>query len=448
MMDGPWEQYRGSADQPWNVRRVVHLHRCAGFAATWGEIQRDLHDGPDDAVGRLLRGEARLDGLRGDFEQTASRLAEAAVISGDIERLKAWWIFRFLFCPDPLVERLTLMWHNHFATSNLKVRDPSVMRKQNQTFRTFARAPFAKLLFEMLRDPALLVWLDAPSNRKGQPNENLARELMELFTLGVGNFTEADVKDAARALTGLSVVDGEFRFLPQWHDEGEKTIVGKTGRFDADDLARVLVEHPATSRRLAWRICRTFLGEGSADDAAIDELAKGLRERNLDVGWAVETVLRSNLFFSNANIGTRVCGPIEFVIGAARAMQMFDPPPSTLVLAEWCRRLGQDLFHPPNVGGWAEGRSWLSTRTIVARANFGAALVRGELTSSGAAPDLLAIAHTPDVNQAIRFFNELILGGSMNSARLDELARSSGTGPDQLAITVSLIFASPEAQLM
>ena len=150
-----------------------------------------------------------------------------------------------LFTPDPLTERLTLLWHNHFATSQLKVDDVAAMKRQNDTFRSHARGPFGDLLRAMLRDPALLAWLDAPSNRKGKPNENLARELMELFTLGVGHYSERDVKEAARALTGRAVTQGRYAFRPDWHDDGPKTILGTTGRFDGEKLADVLLDQPA-----------------------------------------------------------------------------------------------------------------------------------------------------------------------------------------------------------
>src|SRR5882724_12474454 len=186
-MRSAWKAYVPESGSPWNLRRAVHLHRRFGFAATWREIQRDLQEDPDASIARVLQGTGRIDGVMDHFEETAGRVGDAAVISNDADRLKAWWLLRMLFSPDPLAERLTLMWHNHFATSNFKVKDLAVMRRQNETFRKFGRAPFGDMLSAMLHDPALLIWLDAPSNRKAQPNENLARELMELFTLGVGH---------------------------------------------------------------------------------------------------------------------------------------------------------------------------------------------------------------------------------------------------------------------
>src|SRR3954447_9937841 len=184
----PWAQYVPDDDAPWDLRRVVHLHRRAGFAATWDEIRRDLKDGPGPAIDRLLAGKAPARGVPDGFAAFADRLADLALAAPEPNRLKGWWVYRMLFGPDPLTERLTLMWHNHFATSAAKVG--MAVFRQNEIFREFARAPFGELLGRVVRDPALLLYLDAQVNRKGHPNENLGRELMELFTLGIGHYTE------------------------------------------------------------------------------------------------------------------------------------------------------------------------------------------------------------------------------------------------------------------
>src|SRR5262249_25543554 len=163
-------------------------------------------------------------------------------------------------------------------------------------FLKLSRAPFGELLDAAVRDPALLHWLDAPSNGKKHPNENLARELMELFTLGIGNYSEKDVKEAARALTGWTVKDGAFHEDSAAHDDGDKEILGSKGKWKGGDLVKFRLGHPATARRLAGRVCEQFFGEGTVTGEEIDTLADGLRERGLDVGWAVETVLRSEAF--------------------------------------------------------------------------------------------------------------------------------------------------------
>ncbi len=450
-----WKPYTPHDKAPWNLRRVVHLHRRAGFAATWSEIQRDLKDGPKASIDRLLGCKACMQGVPQDFQKTATLLADAAESSGDPARLKAWWIYRMLFGPDPLGERLTLMWHNHFATSNLKVEDLAAMRRQNDLFRKFARAPFAQLLNGAVHDAALLNWLDAPANRKGHPNENLGRELMELFTLGIGHYTEDDVKEAARALTGWTVNDDKFAEVPAKHDDGEKTILGRKGRWKGDELVKMLLDHAATADRLAMRVCELLMGEKAVQVAEVKALAAGLREHQLDIGWAVETVLRSQAFFAEANLGTRVLGPVEYVIGAARALELFDPPSSTLVLAEWAARLGQDLFYPPNVGGWPSGRAWLTTRSVIGRANYAAALLEGKMVGRPQAMDARALAqqHQQSANRdgAIGFYLKLLLGTELNAAWRERLATvldaKSAADAETLRRAVALILAMPEAQL-
>ena len=190
---------------------------------------------------------------------------------------------------------------------------------------------------------------------------------MELFTLGVGHYTEPDVKDAARALTGWTVANGAFRDVAARRDDGEKTLLGCKGRWTGDDIVKILLDQPATADRLAWRLCRLFFGESGIGPKSIAALGQDLREHNLDLGWTVATVLRSKAFFAAANLRSRVSGPVEFLLAPARALEMIDPPPNTLVLADWAARLGQDLFYPPNVGGWPGGRSWLTGRSLIGR---------------------------------------------------------------------------------
>jgi uncharacterized protein (DUF1800 family) len=453
MPTNEWERYTPDAKTPWDLRRVVHLHRRAGFAATWAEIQRDLKDGPTSSLDRVLAGKSRSEGVPENFEATARLLADAAAGSRDPARLKAWWVFRMLFGPDALAERLVLMWHNHFATSNLKVNDLSAMRRQNEIFREHARAPFGKLLNAAVRDPALLLWLDAQVNRKGHPNENLGRELMELFTLGIGHYSEQDVKEAARALTGWTVVDEAFAEVPVRHDDGEKTILGRKGKWKGGDLVKMLLEHPATANRLAYRLCELFMGEGAIDATGVKALADGLRERNLDIGWAVGTVLRSRAFFAEANLGTHIVGPVEYVIGSARALELFDPPSSTLVLAEWTARLGQDLFYPPNVGGWPGARTWLTTRALIGRANCAAALVEGTRVGRPGPMDALGLArrhgHGKDRADAMVFFTKLLLGVEPSATWRERLDKALGkdAGAEGVRKLVALILAMPEAQL-
>jgi uncharacterized protein (DUF1800 family) len=446
-----WDRYTPGPDSPWNLARVVHLHRRAGFAATWQELQRDLGDGPHRSIDRLLSSTARAQGVPADFAAVADKLVERA--ANDIGRLKAWWIYRMIAGPDPLGERLALFWHDHFATSAAKVGP--MIRRQNEIFREFGRAPYGELLKRVVHDPALLVWLDASENTRGRPNENLARELMELFTIGVGIYTETDVKEAARALTGWTVEDGRFRDDPVEHDDGEKTILTQSGRWRGDDLIAMLLAHPATSRRLAERICRLLLAEAAVSDDDVGALAAGLRERSLDVGWAIETVLRSRRFFAAESLGRSVPGPPEFVVGAVRALEMFDPLPNTLILAEWVESLGQDLFYPPSVGGWAGGRAWLTTRGAIGRARFAADLVAGRPVGLLEPADVqsLAARHGRDggLGDQVAFFAELFTGIAPSPEWRDRIvkiaSRLRADKPEAVRCAVALFLASPMAQL-
>ncbi len=425
---------------------MVHLHRRAGFATGWAELQRDLEEGPEASVGRLLAAGKPSD----EFESTASLVGDAAVASHDLTRLQAWWLFRMLHSPDPLAERLTLLWHNHFATGFAKVQKLELMRRQNDTFLKLARDHFGELLAAALREPALLIYLDAPANRKGHPNENLARELMELFTLGIGHYTEADVREAARALTGWTVENDQFRDIPRQHDNGETTVLGLTTKRNGADLLAQLAAHPATATRLASRLVGLFFGEAGVDAGALSTLASGLRERQLDVGWGVETILRSRAFFAAENIGNRVLGPAEWLVGAVRAL-VPGSAPSTLLLAEWAGRVGQTLFDPPNVGGWPGGRSWLTSRSIIARTNFASALVSGRELGLDQPLDPFTLTaeqgRASTAGEAQQAAAVLLLGREPSEELRKTLPDPASRDPEPARQAITALLAAPESQL-
>lgn len=383
-----WRPYQPSPVQPWNLKRVVHLHRRAAWGATWDEIERDLAGGPEQSISRLL---APRDGVN-ELERLGRELEERAVAQQQIGLLEAGWMMRMWHSNDPLGEQLTLMWHNHFATSQLKVRDVAAMRTHLETLRRYARRPFPELLAEMMRDPAMLVWLDADTNRKGRPNENLARELMELFTLGHGHYVERDVQDAARALTGWTTRDGRAVLDRELHDDGMKEILGHRGRHGLDELLAILTSHPAAYRRIAWRICDHFFGPDGVSQDGINELAEQIRASQWSIADAVATVVRSQTFFSDAQIGRRICSPASFVVATTRALEAHGAVDragvSPLIAAAWTRAMGQHLLHPPGVGGWPGGRSWLGPTAIVERARFGLHLASGSLHQGAPQIDL------------------------------------------------------------
>jgi uncharacterized protein (DUF1800 family) len=445
-MNGQWTQWQPSPQQPWDLARISHLHRRAGFMPNWSTMQRGLLEGFEKTIDRVLKSKPDQTDHNA-FEHLSSTIGEAASTSGNPDRLRAWWVFRMLMSPCPLVERMTLLWHNHFATSNDKVQDVSAMSEQNHLLRKHALGHFGDLLRAVVKHRAMLNWLDASSNRKEHPNENLARELMELFTLGEGHYTESDVKEAARCLTGWTIRGNRFAFVEELHDTGEKSVLGSKGNWNGDDLIVLLLEQDATSQRIAWRLCDTFFGEGIVDDDARSELAKGLKQNELNIAWAVETILRSQVFFSDANIRSRVKGPVEYVVGIIRALEIERDPPSTLLIATELRQLGQDLFHPPNVFGWTEGRAWIHTRSLLARHRFVSQLLTGKHYPVGhPAIDLLALAKRhgfgESTEQAIEFLNRLIL----DRPEPDETLRSSQETDDLRNVAIHML-AAPTNQL-
>ena len=426
-MNSLWKPYQPSEQMPWNLPRVWMLHRRAGFGANWQQLQRDVREGFPKTISRVLSGKTR--GVAEDeFEATSDFLLKEAVRSGQLSRLSAWWIMRMYLGPDPLSERRTLMWHNHFATSNRTIQNLFRMYRQNQIFRELGNGKFAALLEKTIKDPTMLLWLNANDNRKSHPNENLSRELMELFTLGLGNYSEKDVKEAARALAGWTTSDStmnqedpfsdsyedKMQVRSYWQDKFFKTILGKKGIWDGDDVLRIVLEHSATSKRLAWRVCDELFGENIVSEEALDELAKGLRERDLDLSWAFETVLKSELFFSKANLKARIAPPETYVLGCLIALNTQKHPASTLALSNMFTSLGRSLFEPPNVGGWDGGRLWLNARTIVARSNFVHAAVGNGLNRNAKPPNFDEIVESFEDNQStesvIVQLAELLLG--------------------------------------
>ncbi len=268
---GPWAPYAPSVEDPWDLRKVGQLHRRAGFGATWAELQRDLAAGPAQSIKRLLEPPAPVR----DEAQVFDLLCGAAIAAADLDRLKSAWLYRIVFGSDPLREKLTLFWHSYFATSVVKVRELAPLYRQNAVIRQHGLGGFGTLLTAMVVDPAMLVWLDGSGNHKEKPNENFAREFLELFTVGPGHFTEADVRQAARAFTGWIAVNADHRALteaarfdPERFDDGPKTILGQTGRWGHADVVRLVLEQPAAAKHLAQVVSLLHQRSGRAGSGA------------------------------------------------------------------------------------------------------------------------------------------------------------------------------------
>src|SRR5690606_21813964 len=256
------------------------------------------------------------------FRQESDALASAVLAGGDSKKLSAWWLYVMLRTPDVLREKMTLFWHGHFATSAAKVQDAWLMHRQNELFRRHALDAWETLVQGVSRDPAMLIYLDSAVNRKSHPNENYARELMELFCLGEGQYSEQDIREAARCFTGWEVRRGKFYLNRRQLDLGEKTVLGERGPFSGEEVVRVILRQPAAPRFLARKLVRFFvLDEPELPDALLEPLAVEFRESGLDVGRLVRRILGSRLFFSEHALGRKVRSPVELGVGLLRALE-------------------------------------------------------------------------------------------------------------------------------
>ena len=284
--------------------------------------------GPSESIDRLLKGEPKsADGTpAAELESTLAAMAAQLAPSADLARIQAIWLYRMIFTPHPLRERMTLFWHNHFATSNAKVQSPLLMQRQNDLLRAHALGDFRALVTAIGKDPAMLIWLDSTINRKAKPNENYAREVMELFTLGRGHYTEKDIQEAARAFTGWFVVRDQFEEVPRQHDDGPKTVLGQTGNWDGDDIPAILLKQPACAEFICRKLFRHFVSETEApSDALIAPLAAAFRDSGYQIEKPVAMILRSNLFFDASIRRRRVKSPVEFAVGTIRALEILNP---------------------------------------------------------------------------------------------------------------------------
>ena len=402
-----WQPWRPTPADPWGRKWAAHLYRRAGFGPTRDDLVEAERLGPEETLDLLLRGRPGADQL----VQTLTDVGRvAAARDGGGDQLCGWWLYAMLQGGHPLREKMTLFWHNHFATSLAKVRNPDLMFRQNVLLRAHALGRLGPMLHEVSRDGAMLVWLDSNSNVKGRPNENYARELMELFSLGVGHYTETDVREAARAFTGWHTDGTGFRFNPRAHDDGVKAVLGQTGRWDGDDVVRIVLGRADAARFLVRKLYQFLVSEAAAPpDALLEPLCESFRKSDYDVAGLVRTVLSSRHFYSAHAFRQRVKGPVEYVLGAVRAVYRGaaegdpdDHPLPQQVLVGWLAGMGQQLFFPPNVKGWPGGRSWLNTATLLERANFAGALALGTLWAPPTAGPTAAAGPVPPWAPAAR----------------------------------------------
>jgi uncharacterized protein (DUF1800 family) len=384
----------GAEEKPPALRRLspgefdraaaAHLLSRAGFGGTPQEIDALAALGLEKAVESLLDPSAP-----SPFEEFQPAVTERPsrrelIFLGEAERkqriaqyrradffqfqrLRAWWFRRMVLTRRPLEEKMTLFWHGHFATAERDVKNSYHMYLQNRTLRSLALGSFRDLTRAVAKDPAMLEYLDNNQNHWRRPNENLARELMELFTLGPGNYTEMDVKEAARALTGWTFRGNDFVFERRAHDPGGKTFLGRSGKLTGDDIIDAIFDQPAASRFIARKLFIFFAHESPREDV-IEALAAILRENHFQVRPLLRQLFQSEEFYSPRSRGNHVKSPVELVVGTLRLLKV-DPGESP-AFAYWAGQMGQDIFLPPSVKGWDGGESWISTSTLFARYNF------------------------------------------------------------------------------
>jgi uncharacterized protein (DUF1800 family) len=395
----------------WSRERAAHLLERAGFGGTPAEIDKLSAMTPADAVRSLVRYQRIRDTLppfeeSGAFDPGLDPFATSRPAATDLgkatgeslgvkskpegnrklqqvadrflywvratkletQRISYWWANRMLVTQRPLEEKMTLFWHGHFATGDEKVRDYRKMLKQNMMLRAKATGNFRDLLIAVAQDPAMLAYLDAAVNVKGAPNENFAREIMELFSMGVGNYTEQDIREAARAFTGWNYKGLQFVADPSRHDDGPKTVLGKTGHFDGVQVIDIILSKPVTSAYVATKLYKNFVREDVTPEMRI-RLGKLLRDAKYEIAPFLETVFLSKDFYSDASVGTRIKPPVELVISTYRKMGLKEVPgiPDFNELTE---SMGQKLLFPPNVAGWASGKAWITPGLLLVRGNF------------------------------------------------------------------------------
>jgi len=361
-----------------------HLLTRTGFAATQAEIERYAGLTREQAVKKLLAESTRTaltppPSWAADSDVFAQR---PGVGASEMERkrfqqeetrkgleLRGWWVTEMLSTPSPLTERMTLFWHNHFVSSQQKVKLAELMYRQNVTLRANALGDFGELLHAVARDPAMVVYLDSVQNRKGTPNENFAREVMELFTLGEGQYSEQDIKEAARAFTGWSIdrSTGEFTFRRLIHDDGVKTVLGRSGKLDGDQVLDILLAERQTGEFITRKLWREFVSP-NPDDAEVKRIAERFRESRYDIKSALYALLTSDAFYAAENRATLIKSPIDLVVGTLRQFDM--RPSATIPFAVAAAAMGQNLFAPPNVRGWRGQDAWINSTTLLARKQF------------------------------------------------------------------------------
>jgi uncharacterized protein (DUF1800 family) len=385
--------------QAWDASKAAHLLNRAGFGGPPAEIEALQAAGFEAAVDKILNApddsaafpkpdwavppdamdmmemQRKYAGLP-EAERREKMQAEQRSKRQQVFELIDWWLDRMARSPNQLREKMTLFWHGHFTSSIEKVNQAYPLWQQNETLRQNALGNFGALTKAIARDPAMIFYLDTQQNHKGHPNENFARELMELFTLGIGNYSEEDIQQAARTFTCYKIDPRTmaFRTAEFERDDGEKKIFGRTGNFSADQFIDLILEKPACARHIAKKLW-TFFAYDDPAPALVEQLAESLRGAKYELRPVMAEILRSAEFYSPAAIRSQVKGPIQWLVQTARELEL--ELPRGQVVMNVLRPLGQVPFMPPNVKGWNGGRAWINASTLLMRYNMAGLLASG-----------------------------------------------------------------------
>ena len=480
------EPFEVSSSDDWDAVRAAHLLGRAGFGGTPEEIALAVQDGPRKTVDRLLDFPdacadeiskedvpdlSRIDGYPRTFadrrklfegrDPEERKLLQQRLNQANQAALRAtamWWVGRMATGPYPLHEKLTLFWHGHFTTSARDERSAWLMWGQNETLRQHAAGNFGQFVRAIARDPAMIDYLNNQQNRKKSPNENFAREVMELFTLGIGNYTEKDIKEAARAFTGWAH-DGESYIYRKYdHDDDVKTFFGRRGKFGGDDVIDIILQQRACAIYIAYRLWAYFVSDDS-DPQVIASLGEILRENDYELRPVLRTIFLSKAFYDTGVIGAQIKSPIQLVVGTVRALGVKMPDYQRLYGA--LKQMGQIPLMPPNVKGWPGGRTWINTSTLFVRQNTALWLAGGEAVSGSKrgnrnksrknqqASHTLKVSADGEAGDLVDEWVASLIHRDIPADRRAVLLATVGKSPTQESVTalVQLILSMPEFQL-
>ena len=441
-----WRPFAPTKDQPWNRTLAAHLFRRATFGTTSAQLDQAVKQSPATVVQQIVRGSADA----GGFRRESDALAGTLLSTGEPRQLAAWWAYVLLQTPHPLLERMTLFWHGHFATSAEKVTDAALILQQNRLLRQHALSDFRPLVHEISRDPAMLIYLDSATNRKGRPNENYARELMELFCLGEGNYSEKDVQELARCFTGWEIKQKKFRFNRFQHDSGAKTLLGTTSGFEEGESIDLILQQPSAAQFVAGKLFREFVcDEPAPSPELLEPLAAELREHEWEIGVVVQRILGSEIFCSSHALGRKVRSPVDVAVGLLRSLE---GTTNTHQLAADLHQNGQGLFFPPNVKGWDGGRAWINSSTILGRANMTARILGDDKTRFGGAriDEYFARQGMDSSEGVVDLLIELLLAVPLPALARERLVDICHKNPDRaggIADAIHALATLPEFQL-